>query len=464
METLEDHKRKVQQIQKRFSDFKSSQAKTGRTSDSFSNVTRKKGYLAKVPSLGLEKLDAIVSIDPENMEAFVEPSVTMDRLVDACLFFGLVPPVVPEFKGITVGGAISGAALESSSHRYGQFSDICKSFEVMLGDGTVVEVSRESNSELFYALSGCFGTLGFILGVRLHLVKASKKVEVTLSTYSTMDSLLQKLTTTKGTPADFVEAIIYSETKGVLIEGRKIENEKKSLPECSFNKPWDDWFYSVVDKMTGVDAKTFIVPMKDYLFRHDRGAFWMGGFGPHPSLLFSFLSGRAPSFPFTPKNPSFPFRLFFGFLNSSKALYRSLHRDKEAWFEKYFVIQDFYIPEENLGLFLSGVNDSVALFPLWICPVKPGRKEALFSPHATDSTKMLFDVGVYGLPRSLDGKSALFFLEALSTKLKGRKMLYAKNLFSFDQFWRIYPKKEYDYLRIKTKFDGVIPGIEEKVL
>jgi FAD/FMN-containing dehydrogenase len=41
----------------------------------------------------------------------------MDKLVKATLKYGLVPPVVTEFPGITVGGAIQGAAAETSSFR-----------------------------------------------------------------------------------------------------------------------------------------------------------------------------------------------------------------------------------------------------------------------------------------------------------------------------------------------------------
>lgn len=41
----------------------------------------------------------------------------MDALVEATVKHGLVPPVVPEFPGITVGGAYNGTGGESSSFR-----------------------------------------------------------------------------------------------------------------------------------------------------------------------------------------------------------------------------------------------------------------------------------------------------------------------------------------------------------
>jgi FAD/FMN-containing dehydrogenase len=45
----------------------------------------------------------------------------MDALVAATKAHGLVPLVVPEFPGITTGGAFSGTSGESSSFREGFF-------------------------------------------------------------------------------------------------------------------------------------------------------------------------------------------------------------------------------------------------------------------------------------------------------------------------------------------------------
>ena len=46
----------------------------------------------------------------------VEPRITMEELVRKMMPYGLTIPVVPEFKSITVGGAIMGMGGESASH------------------------------------------------------------------------------------------------------------------------------------------------------------------------------------------------------------------------------------------------------------------------------------------------------------------------------------------------------------
>src|ERR1700748_127230 len=63
----------------------------------------------------ISDMNRVLSIDTNKRVAIAGPNVSMDKLVDATLRHGLIPPVVPEFPGITVGGAIQGAAAETSS-------------------------------------------------------------------------------------------------------------------------------------------------------------------------------------------------------------------------------------------------------------------------------------------------------------------------------------------------------------
>jgi hypothetical protein len=69
----------------------------------------------------ISMLNNIIEVNEDSRTAVVEPNVPMDKLVQATLARGLVPPVVMEFPGITVGGGFAGSAGESSSFRYGYF-------------------------------------------------------------------------------------------------------------------------------------------------------------------------------------------------------------------------------------------------------------------------------------------------------------------------------------------------------
>lgn len=84
----------------------------------------------------------------------VEPNVPTDALVEFLQPFGLVPPVVMEFPGITVGGGFAGTSGESSSFKYGFFDRTVQSIEIVLGNGEVVTASERERPDLFAGGAG----------------------------------------------------------------------------------------------------------------------------------------------------------------------------------------------------------------------------------------------------------------------------------------------------------------------
>ncbi|HSX37914.1 MAG TPA: FAD-binding protein [Chlamydiales bacterium] len=72
--------------------------------------------------LDLRGLNQVVHIDEQAKTAHVQGLTTFYDLLDSTLQKGLRPKVTPELRGITIGGAISGLAVESSSFKHGLFS------------------------------------------------------------------------------------------------------------------------------------------------------------------------------------------------------------------------------------------------------------------------------------------------------------------------------------------------------
>src|SRR4051812_45147231 len=71
--------------------------------------------------LDVRAFNEILLVEKNFVEA--EGMVTYEALVDACLARGVMPAVVPQLKTITLGGALAGVGIESSSHRYGLVHD-----------------------------------------------------------------------------------------------------------------------------------------------------------------------------------------------------------------------------------------------------------------------------------------------------------------------------------------------------
>ncbi|CAM5383110.1 hypothetical protein CVAR21S_02756 [Corynebacterium variabile] len=82
-----------------------------------SNLFR--GRSGDMAGLDVSGLHSVIAVDPVDNTADVQGMCTYEDLVDTLLPFGLVPTVVPQLKTITLGGAVTGMGVESTSFRNG---------------------------------------------------------------------------------------------------------------------------------------------------------------------------------------------------------------------------------------------------------------------------------------------------------------------------------------------------------
>jgi FAD/FMN-containing dehydrogenase len=192
----------------------------------------------------ISMLNNILSIDESTKTAVVEPNVHMDKLLRATLARGMVPPVVMEFPGITVGGGFSGSAGESSSFRYGSFDETVKAVEIVLANGDIVKASPTENPDLFRGAAGAAGTLGIVTKLELSLIPAARFVKLTYHRYSTVgDTLLAVRRATEDPENDFVDGIIFSKTLGLVMTGKFTDELPPSTTPQTFSGAWDPWFF-----------------------------------------------------------------------------------------------------------------------------------------------------------------------------------------------------------------------------
>lgn len=146
-------------------------------------------------TVNTRSLDHVLSVDVSKKTALVEPNVPMDALVAATLKHGLVPLVVMEFPGITVGGGFSGTSGESSSFRYGLFDNTINWIEIVLPNGHVTKAARTTgkNTDLFWGAASAFGTLGVVTLLEVQLREAKAYVQLTYSLRNSVADVNAKL-------------------------------------------------------------------------------------------------------------------------------------------------------------------------------------------------------------------------------------------------------------------------------
>ena len=453
---MTDHEKEVKNIAATVSGFYD-RKETFRIYHGSTNSTRKSA-LGRDPKkvVDTSRLNHVVHVDTENRTALVEPNVPMDRLIEETLKYDLIPPIVMEFPGITVGGGYNGTAGESSSFKHGFFDQTLNWVEMVLANGEVITASDDNEySDLFRGAAGAVGSFGVTTMVELQLTQAKKYIETTYHPVTSTQQAVSLLHTLTSRPDsyDYIDGILFSPTSGAIITGRM--TNKPSHPVQRFSDPSDPWFYLHVQSI-GSDRPnlptTECIPLPDYLFRYDRGGFWVG------REAFSY-------FPLVPFNAS---TLWFldDFLHT-RMLYRALHA---AGKNEHMIIQDLALPYANAVDFMQSMDEMLGIWPLWLCPLKQGQGKKTMHPHLNqyeeDGTtlKPMLNIGFWGrAPQGHDNfVLANRAIEKLLKEARGMKWLYAQSYSPEDEFWEDFNKQWYDDLRRKYHAE-TLPDVFQKV-
>jgi len=475
--SLAQHSREIERIQEQMRNLSKKNIPIAlHYRSGHSNTTRSKSYKGNSYKLDFGALHHIIKIDPKQRIAVVEPRVTMEQLVQATLPYGLTVPVIPEFKGITVGGAIMGGSAESSSHKWGSFHDACLSYEILCGDGTLLRVSPQANPDLFYGIPCSYGSLGALVSAEIQLVPAQAFVHLRYHFFSDPLEAIDCIQKLSNTP-DFIDGIVFAKDCAVVIEGTLQSKAHPHLPQFSLKPIHSKWYFQ--HAKTGCEE---IMPLKDYLFRYDQGAFWMGAYLFRLPLLARFVGQgifkfwKAEQETFTQAevqkyhqipSPNAFLRTLTRPIMTSRWLWKLLHQ-AEKWVQDRMIIQDFCIPEKSAAHFLKEALNDPGTFPMWLCPIKGSTHPEIFSPHliSKENTSGRFiNVGIYGLPCYFAPiEQFTRKLEQKTHALGGRKVLYSRSYYTPDEFWQIYSRPAYETLRTKTRAQGVWHEITDKVL
>jgi delta24-sterol reductase len=166
-----------------------------------------------------------------------------------------------------------GGGIESTSHKHGLFQYICRRFEMVMADGSVVSCTSEDKAELFSALPFSYGTLGFLTAVDLDIIPFKPFMRLRyLPVHSLEEAVEVFKRETVDSDADSVEGIMFTREKGVIMSGHFMSQPGNDAPINKLGRWFKPWFHHHVKaKLEHQEsAKIEYIPTYDFFHRHNR--------------------------------------------------------------------------------------------------------------------------------------------------------------------------------------------------
>jgi FAD/FMN-containing dehydrogenase len=405
------------------------------------------------PGLDVTGLRGVVSLDvaPDGTAtADVQGMCTYEDLVDVTLARGYVPYVVPQLRSITLGGAVTGLGIESTSFRNGLPHESVLEMDVLTGAGEVV--TTLPGEELFDAFPNSYGSLGYATRLRIRLEKVPGYVALRHVRLDDLDEL-----------AKTVERVVeQGEHDGIRVDGLDgvvFEPGEAYLTLAT----WTDTPDTPTSDYTGMDLyfrslqqrETDVLTMYDYLWRWDTDWFWCSGaFGLQNPRIRRLWPRRLRRSDVYSRIIGLEDR--FGVAARIDRLRGRPERER--------VIQDIEVPVDRVAEFVRWFDAEVGMRPVWLCPLRATRAWPSY-PLAAGETYV--NVGFWGTvpiaPGARDG-DVNRAVEARVTGLGGHKSLYSDAYYDRETFDRLYGVAQ--QLRVKQRTDphNRLTGLYEKAV
>jgi len=399
-------------------------------------------------SLDVSAFARVIHVDAAARTAVVGGMTTYEDLVAATLPHGLMPMVVPQLKTITLGGAVSGLGIESSSLRSGMPHESVLSMDILTGDGRAVTATPDGeHAALYRGFPNSYGTLGYALSLTIELEPVRPFVHLRHFRFDSPQACMRAVTEVaaagsyRGHRADFVDGTVFAPDELYLTIG--------SFSDVA---PWrSDYTRERIYYQSIRGPQEDFLTISDYLWRWDTDWFWCSRpFGVQQPVIRRLWPRR----------------------------YRrsDVYRRLVAWYRQHdidarrgrpaaeAVIQDVEIPVERSAEFLEFFCGNVGMTPIWMCPLRL-RGERTWPLYPMQPGQVYVNFGFWGTVRLPPGESDGYYnrqVEDTVTELGGHKGLYSTSFYSRDQFWSLYNGPEYADLKRAYDPQGRLADLYDK--
>jgi FAD/FMN-containing dehydrogenase len=423
------------------------------------------------PGLDVAALDGVVAVDPVARTADVQGMCTYEHLVDVTLGHGMIPLVVPQLRTITLGGAVTGLGIESTSFRSGLPHESVLEMDILTGAGEVVTV--RPGDDLFDTFPNSYGSLGYATRLKIELEEVPGYVDLRHLRFGDLDELAKAVDLVveraewDGVPVHGLDGVVFEPGEAYLTLATWAERPGVSTGSTTGTTGST----TGTSDYTGTDVyyrslqrrDTDTLTMYDYLWRWDTDWFWCSrAFGVQNPLVRRLWPRRY-------RRSDVYHRLVrlenrFGLVGRLDAARGRPPQER--------VVQDVEIPVDRTAEFLRWFDAEVGMRPVWLCPLRlreasgPGSARTWPSyPLRPGSTYV--NVGFWGAvpiaPGRADGDRNRA-VEAKVTELGGHKSLYSDAYYDRDTFDRLYNQEHLAGVKRTYDPDDRLTGLYEKAV
>ena len=396
---------------------------------------------ATSPGLDVSALTGVVAVDPVARTADVQGMCTYEDLVDATLPHGLIPLVVPQLRTITLGGAVTGLGIESTSFRNGLPHESVLEMDVFTGSGEIVTATADNeHADLFATFPNSYGSLGYATRLRIELEAVPSRVALRHVRFTSTEELQAAVAHVadtgrwEGEPVDAMDGVAFAPADYVLTLARWTDEAG----------PVSDYTGQQVYWRSLQQRESDLLTMHDYLWRWDTDWFWCSqAFGAQHPVVRRLWPRRL--------RRSDTYHRLVALDRRFDVMNRLDRRAGRPQRER--VVQDIEVPVERLGEFLDWFDDRVGMRPVWLCPLRL-RGEGSWPSYPLQPGRTYVNVGFWGAvpvgedaPRSPLNRA----VEEKVAELDGHKSLYSESFYDLATFDALYDganlaavKKRYD--------------------
>ena len=386
-------------------------------------------------------LTGVIAVDAEAGMADVAGMCTYENLVAATLRHGLAPLVVPQLKTITLGGAVTGLGIESTSFRNGLPHESVLEMDILTGAGEIITASPDQNADLFRAFPNSYGTLGYAVRLRIELEPVKPFVTLThvrfhsiVDLVAAMDGIIET-GRLDGVLVDYLDGVVFSADEGYLCVGRQT-----SAPGPASDYTGQQIYYRSIQHDRG--ATNDRLTIHDYLWRWDTDWFWCSeAFGAQHPLIRRIWPGRYRRSSTYAKLMRIEQRFHIG--DRMEKLHGRPPRER--------IVQDVEVPLERCAEFLDWFLKTVPIEPIWLCPLRL-KDDDRWPLYPIRPQQSYVNVGFWStVPVGSSEGETNRLIERKVGELDGHKSLYSDSYYSRPEFDELYGG--HSYRAAKKRYD-----------